>query len=1026
MPIADDILESIVAELATRPGHEKVRALLYRLLIEALGARSEQIAFERAIPEVNGRVDALLGRTLIEIKSDLRREGASAEAQLARYLPERERATAQRYVGLATDGATFIAYEMRDGALVRLTEHEASIPKARSLTAWLEGVIAVRDWLPADALGITNELGRHSAAFARTLGLLGEAWAALAGDPEALLKRQLWSRHLGFVYGKAIDDDTLWLQHTYLVILAKAIAAGAMGNAGPSPSDLLSGRHFQEAGVHGAVEDDFFAWILQAPGGEAIVASLAAHAARFDLGSVDVDLLKVLYESLIDPEQRHDLGEYYTPDWLARKVVRRALDDPAEQTCLDPACGSGSFLFHAVRLKREALTAAGVPIAEIADRCCAAIHGFDVHPVAVIFARVTFLLALGPALQNRGGDISLPVYLGDALQWNVTRDAFESDLVIEVPRDPREGKKGAPTLRFPLALCAEPALFDSVLTAIHDASDGGRTPDAFVRQLATLGVPVDQRETLRSTFTIYDRLRSAGRDHIWGFVARNLSRPVALSEGARVDVVVGNPPWLSYRFMSASMQERFRETARRLGIWVGPDEARLVTQTDLSGLFFARAAELYARRPAGRRRGGRVAMVLPLAALSRGQFRAFRTGDWNGVGVAFSEGWVLDNQSVSPLFRVPTCVLFADVTGGAARATPTRMTAFAGRLPFKDAPEELADRFLREREVDAPTAVNFAAGSPYRELFRQGATLVPRMLCLIVRAHTGRLGASNTAPLVISRRSRLEDPRYRDLDALEGAVERQFLRPVYLGDSIAPFRILGASEGVIPITSNGEIINSAQAGDRGFRRLSAWMRQAESVWTSKSAGKRSLIQRWNFHNGLTNQFPVSSLRVMFSASGIRPAAVLVHDEVGVAEHSVYWASVLDESEGYFLCAVLNSEAARLRIAAMQARGEQGARHFDKLVFTLPIPRFDDRDTGHVALAVAGQAAERAAAGVPIPSGTSFQRARSLVRQTLHEEGITQQIDDLVDILLGPDPRPPQGRYGDQIAAHLERAGADDS
>ncbi|MFD0934522.1 N-6 DNA methylase, partial [Methylobacterium trifolii] len=457
-----------------------------------------------------------------------------------------------------------------------------------------------------DALGITNELGRHSAAFARTLGLLATAWAAVARDPEAVLKRQLWERHLGFVYGKTIGDDGLWLQHTYLVILAKAIAAGAMRTHGRSPADLLSGRAFREAGVHGAVEEDFFGWILSAPGGEAVVASLAAHAARFDLGSVDVDLLKVLYESLIDPEQRHDLGEYYTPDWLARKVVRRAFEAPARQSCLDPSCGSGSFLFHAIRLKRDALVAEGVPAEAVAARCCATVTGLDVHPVAVIFARVTYLLALGEALLNRDGDISLPVYLGDALQWNVRREGLEQDLVVEVPRDPREGKKGAPLLRFPLPLCADPALFDRVVADMHDASEDGRTPEAFVRGLAALGVPPDQFDTLRSTYATYDRLRRAGRDHVWGFFARNLSRPVAISDGARVDVVIGNPPWLSYRFMSADMQARFRETARRLGIWVGPDEARLVTQTDLSGLFFARAAELYARRPGRGRRGGRV------------------------------------------------------------------------------------------------------------------------------------------------------------------------------------------------------------------------------------------------------------------------------------------------------------------------------------------------------------------------------------------------------------------------------------
>ncbi|KQP36592.1 N-6 DNA methylase [Methylobacterium sp. Leaf100] len=999
MPIDADILAAIVAELTSRPGHEKVRALLHRLLTDALGARSEQIAFERKIPEVNGRVDALLGRTIIEIKADLRRERPAAEAQLARYLPERERATGQRYVGLATDGATFTAYEMRDGVLVALTGHDVRVAEAARLVAWLEGVIAVRDWLPADAIGITGELGRESAAFARTLGLLAAAWDALERHPEAVLKRQLWSRHLGIVYGRTIDDSTLWLQHTYLVILAKAIAAGTMGSGRYTPADLLSGRQFREAGVHGAVETDFFGWVLDAPGGEAIVAGLAAHAARFDLGSVDVDLLKVLYESLIDPEQRHDLGEYYTPDWLARKVVRRALDAPADQSCLDPACGSGSFLFHAVRLKREALLAAGVEPGAVAARCCASVTGFDVHPVAVIFARVTYLLALGEALPARSGDISLPVYLGDALQWNVTRDGLMRDLVVEVPRDPREGRKGAPLLRFPLDLCADPALFDRVVTALHAASEASWRVEAFVASLPGLGVPPGQVETLRATYVTYDRLRRAGRDHVWGFVARNLSRPVALSDGARVDVVIGNPPWLSYRYMARPMQRLFRDTARRLGLWVGPDEARLVTQTDLSGLFFARAAELYARRPAGHRAGGRVAMVLPLAALSRGQFRAFRTGDWTGLTVAFTEGWVLDNQAVAPVFRVPTCVLFAEVTNGRARATPARVTAFAGRLPSKDAPEALADRHLVLRDAPAPEAANFAAVSPYRDRFRQGASLVPRVLCLVERVPVGRLGANPGAPLVRSRRSSLEKMPWRDHPGQQGAIEARYLRRVHLGATIAPFRALDPAEGVIPV-ADGVLLDARQAAGAGAPRAAAWLREAEAAWTGKSAGTMTLKQRWDYNRGLAVQFPTAPLRVVFAKAGTRPAACLL-DGDEIIDHKLYWASVESRAEGLYLLALLNSEAVRRRIAHLQSRGEQGTRDFDKLMFTLPIPLFDARLPLHAELARYAETAEAVADGVALVHDLPFQKARALVRAALLADGIAARIDGAVETLLGP-------------------------
>jgi len=121
---------------------------------------------------------------------------------------------------------------------------------------------------------------------------------------------------------------------------------------------------------------------------------------------------------------------------------------------------------------------------------------------------------------------------------------------------------------------------------------------------------------------------------------------------------------------------------------------------------------------------------------------------------------------------------------------------------------------------------------------------------------------------------------------------------------------------------------------------------------------------------------------------------------------LYWATVASEDEGHYLTAILNSENARKRVAHMQARGEQGARHFDKLMFTLPIPRFDDRQPVHAELAQAGREAERVAAGVAIAEGTPFVRARSAIRAALRDDGVAGRIDALVERLLGLDPDRP--------------------
>ena len=97
------------------------------------------------------------------------------------------------------------------------------------------------------------------------------------------------------------------------------------------------------------VEQDFFDWPLEVEGGPEFVRALTRRLARFEWATVEQDVLKTLYESVITPETRKRLGEYYTPDWLAQLVVEEAIDAPLNTRALDPACGSGTFLFHAVR-----------------------------------------------------------------------------------------------------------------------------------------------------------------------------------------------------------------------------------------------------------------------------------------------------------------------------------------------------------------------------------------------------------------------------------------------------------------------------------------------------------------------------------------------------------------------------------------------------------------------------------------------------------------------------------------------------
>lgn len=307
MPLSESEREALVRQLTRRPGHETVRVNLCRALIDGLGASLTDIVQEQRI-EARSRVDTLLGDTVFEIKSDLRRETDDAEFQLKRYLENRERETKRRFAGIATDGLDYRAYELREGVLTRINTFRARPEAPRDLFAWLESIVSVSPDLPADALTVTSELGRDSTAYARASGVLARAWRELGDDPEALLKRQLWTDLLGIVYGKRQDADSLWFQHTYLTVIAKAFGFCVLKIQPTGPEDVLSGLSLSEAEIHGAIESDFFDWILKTEAGQILIIQLQQRVSRFRVGEVDLDLLKILYESLIDPEQRHDFG----------------------------------------------------------------------------------------------------------------------------------------------------------------------------------------------------------------------------------------------------------------------------------------------------------------------------------------------------------------------------------------------------------------------------------------------------------------------------------------------------------------------------------------------------------------------------------------------------------------------------------------------------------------------------------------------------------------------------------------------
>ena len=981
--------------MASRPRHEALRGLVTELLREGFGAAFSELEHERYLVDNSGRIDVAWGATVIELKSDLRREERDVLARMPEYLADAGRRTYpdRTTVGLATDGATLLAYTLDGGVLSPIGRYEVEVEHPERLLSWLEPLLSPVPEVMPTPIAVALTFGRFSLAFGRARKVLERLWAEVGTHPEVRLKRELWEGLLRQVYGDDVGTDPLFLQHTYLTILVKAIAARVLDLPVDDPAAVLSGRLLSDEGIVGAVEADFFDWPLIADGGDELVRTLAAETERFRLRDVEVDVLKSLYESLIDPDERHDLGEYYTPDWLAARVVAAAIEHPLEQRVLDPSCGSGTFLFQAMRRLIEAGRAANLPPVEIVAACSERVFGIDVHPVAVTLARVTWLLALGDLAQDRPATLNVPVFMGDSMQWNLRPLGASAEVLVDVPGDP--------PLRIPAGLASDQNLFELALDELNRGLQTLAEPDAIRDAMVRAGAVPGDAAILAQTFAQLKQLYLDDRNGIWTFVLRNLLRPVWLSHpDHRADVLVGNPPWIVYRHMSAAMKDRLREALQSYNLWVG---GSLATHQDMCALFWARGAERYLRE------GGTLALVLPYAVLNAPVFAGMRDGSMRGVKVAVTGGWGLER--VWPIFgaqsgssTTSTCVLFGERDREAA--VPEQIDRWVGVLPRRDASEAEAAAALEHVCTAWPRPRTLIAASPYRRRFRQGASLSPRRFFLVEHAAVGRLQSRRDAPRVRGRVGNLDKRPWTGVEPPEGPVERTFLRPVALGESIAPYRMLGFVTCVIPM-ENGAILTAASADALGHRGLAAWLRDTEGKWNEHSNKKDdgeprvALAKSVNHLQKLTAQALIAPIRILYTKAGTRLSACWLEGEDVVIDTGAYWSAASSLEEAAYVTAVLNSAVVLDRVRDLQPVGQRDPRHFDNLVWTLPIPEFDAGEVLHTDIAAAAFRAAEIASRVDLPVEAHFTTKRRMIRQALTEDGVAVEIERLVDALLPP-------------------------
>jgi len=186
--------------------------------------------------------------------------------------------------------------------------------------------------------------------------------------------------------------------------------------------------------------------------------------------------------------------------------------------------------------------------------------------------------------------------------------------------------------------------------------------------------------------------------------------------------------------------------------------------------------------------------------------------------------------------------------------------------------------------------------------------------------------------------------------------------------------------------------------------VAKWWSEASTLWENNKtkSSRLSLLETLDYQSKLTKQLGAVKHRVVYSASGNAIAAARLDDPAQYIEHKLYWMPARSEQEAQYLTAILNAPATTKAVSLYQSRGLHGARDFDTYVWRLPIPTFDGSHELHCHLVNLAQQAEHAASQVDI-EGFGFQKARRLIREHLHDEGITSEIETAVATLLNFEP-----------------------
>ena len=905
--------------------------------------------------------------------------------------------------------------------------------------------------LPVSGDSLAGAFGRGSEHARRCLTMLVETLANRRLFDRADTLYAEWKRALEVAYGtldssaqrsygiteeyqlsvRASLGETLFALHTYFALIARLVALEILAisvadqRSRPSQWAALSddklvktlerlerGELPEGLRVTNLLDGDVFSWYLERVEGNISLLDAFRSICRaldgfafprlaFGAGTA-TDLFRELYQRLTTRELRGALGEFLTPRWLAEATIDAARTSGADfvhARILDPTCGTGTFLSPVIsgRLRALRLSSSAPDSAQI-QAALNSVVGIDVNPVAVVAARMNVLIALGELAQ--AGDIYIPIWLADS----ILLPEEPSRQLSYINKHPNllgtRYVELQTSLDEPFVVpieCLDQGRLTQVASLIRGCIERNESTDSFASLLDGSCAPhgptplvtnTEQWSNARQVLSVlYEQiltLARGGRNGVWTEIIENRFAPLFLQH---FDVVIGNPPWLTFTKLPDSWRRKAAPIWHNYGLYDTPripgvEESTSLHTSDLAVLVIGVALDRYLRD------GGTLAFVVPKTLISGDPgTRAFRTYQLDSsrdakshrsVHVPFAVKSIDDYSEVRPFSPdASNSPIVIVLRKGEANTVPIPGRRFLRRHAQIQIPtgswEKIRSTFLAAEAVRWEPISTFEAAplawwrsneltlrgrpSPYtygKGFDTRGANGI---LFLDVRGivkSDGRIRAANNPEAG-------RDRDLRDAGPHIGNIEASLVVPVVRGRDVDAFRVqpsawllLAHSPTERSQPLSWQELNQAR-GAREFlmhfrsklrvRRPYMNFRPTDDCWWGVQGAEHMDSGFLVCVREIADSIAAAVVRTTFDET-------LGRSVLPAPDHKLTFFNTQDEDEAYYLAAMLNSST----IKTLSERYVNFIAISPATLRYLPIPRYDSSKTTHRELATASREA----------------------------------------------------------------------